>query len=426
MGDVRIDPYVTTSAPAIRIATSCRYCGSHDLRPVVSLGEHPPSNSFLREEDIPRETRAPLEVVRCGPCALSQLRHTVDLETVFDDYLYLSSTSQALRQHYGTLAKDLSHRFGLGPGDLVVDIGCNDGVLLREFDPRLARVGVEPSRVGELARREGLEVVGGFFGRSVAHNIVSAHGTASLVTATNVFAHVDRIGDFTDGLPELLGDDGIFVAEMSYLPHLIDGVLFDTIYHEHILYLSLTPMIPFLAAHGLYVFDVELVPLGASGPAFRVFASSSPERRVQTENVGGILSYERGWGIDDDARYLAFSDAVGTKRRQILDLIEDLTSHGGPLGAYGAPAKGNTLLNFLNLDRATIAMIAETNPLKQGLVAPGSHIPIVSEAAFLETMPAHALLLSWNYVDHFLQSSEYIRRGGRFLVPLPEPRVLPT
>lgn len=415
---------MTTGSP-VRLATSCRYCGATDLRPVISLGQHPPSNGFLREEQISSETRAPLEVVRCGACALVQLRHSIDLATVFDDYLYLSSTSLALRRHYATLARDLSARFDLGPGQLVVDVGCNDGVLLREFDPGLVRVGVEPSRIGELARREGLEVVSGFFGRGVARDVVRAHGTASVVTATNVFAHVDRIGDFVEGLPDLLGADGVFVAEMSYLPHLIDGVLFDTIYHEHVLYLALTPVIPFLAAHGLRVFDVELVPFGASGPAFRVFATPERARRLPTPNVATILDHERDWGIADEARYRSFSDAVAVKRRRILDVVGELRRRDGPLGGYGAPAKGNTLLNFLGLDRGTIAMIAEANPLKQGLVTPGSHIPIVSEAAFLEAMPPHALLLSWNYLDHFLESSEYVRRGGRFVVPLPDTRIVP-
>ncbi len=408
----------------VRTATSCRYCGSDDLRAVLSLGDQPPSNSFLREEDIAHEERYPLELVRCGSCALTQLGHSVSGALIFDNYRYLSSSSTALRRHYGALARTLASRFELQAGELVVDIGCNDGILLRAFDNSLGRVGVEPSNVAEIARAEGLDVIRAFFGEDVAREIVDRLGCARLVTATNVFAHVDSIGAFVAALPHLLGARGVFVAEISYLPDLIDGVLFDTIYHEHLLYLALTPMVPFLRRFGLSVFDVERVPFGASGPAFRVYIAPDAAMPVSPA-VDEFLEREERWGIRTDARYSAFAVAVSETRDEIGTLLQELAGQGARIGGYGAPAKGNTLLNYLELDRATIQMIAETNPLKQGLVTPGSHVPIVSEEEFIAAMPEYALLLSWNYVDYFLQNSEYIRRGGRFIVPLPEPRILP-
>ncbi len=405
---------------------ACRYCASASLTRVLSLGPQPPSNSFLREEDIGTEQRYPLDLVVCESCCLAQLGYAVPPELIFDDYLYLSSSSEPLRRHYGNLASDLTAAYGLGAGDLVVDIGCNDGILLKEFAPALSRVGVEPSRVAEVARQSGLEVVRSFFGLDAAHTIVDRHGTAKLVTATNVFAHVPDIDGFVAGLGPLLGEHGVFVFEASYLPDLIDGCLFDTIYHEHVFYLALTPLIPFLRRHGLRPIDARRVPFGASGPAFRVAIVPEASARAVGPGVGQMLEDEGQRGIAEPATYEHFAETVRHTRDQLLSLIRRATESGAPIAGYGAPAKGNTLLNYLGLDRSHVMFIADRNTMKQGLVTPGSHIPVVSEERLLEVMPQHALLLAWNYVEFFLQNSDYIRRGGRFIVPLPRPRLLPT
>jgi hypothetical protein len=406
--------------------TACRYCGSTRLVKFLSLGDQPPSNSFLRADQLHLERSYPLDVYFCDACNLVQLLDVVEAEEIFGDYLYLSSTSKALKNHYATLAGEVTKRQRLKAGDVVVDIGCNDGVLLSGYPlPDLMRVGVEPSKVADYAEAAGFKVVRSFFGPETAKQIADAHGKAKVVTATNVFPHVDDIGRFTDGLPLLLRDDGIFILEASYLLDLIDQTLFDTIYHEHLCYLSLTPMVPFFARHGLQIFAAEKVPFGASGPAIRIWAQKHGGPEPVQPSVPGMLADEAAWGVARLDRYQSYSAQVDAVRRDLLALVECVRSSGAKVGGYGAPAKGNTLLNYAGFTAAQIDCIAETNKIKQGLLTPGSHIPVVSEEEFLARKPAYALLLTWNYLDFFLKNSDYIKQGGRFIVPLPVPRIVP-
>jgi hypothetical protein len=406
--------------------TRCRYCDSDRLTMFLSLGQHPPSDSFLKPEDVPREQRYPLDVYLCESCALVQLLDVVPAEEIFNDYVYLASSSKALRNHYAQLAALATERLGLAAGDVALDIGCNDGVLLGGYQlPGLRRVGVEPSKVADVAIAKGFDVVRGFFGPPTAGQVVERFGPAKVVTATNVFPHVDNIRRFVEGLPIVLAPDGAFIIEASYLIDLIDLTLFDTIYHEHLCYLALTPMIPFLGKSGLEVFDVQRVPFGASGPALRVWIQRKGAGRRVEPAVGAMLADEERWGVRRLERYLGYAAQVEAIKRDLLVLIEKTRAAGNGIGGYGAPAKGNTLLNYVGLTSNEIECIAETNALKQGTLTPGSHIPVVSEEEFLERMPPYALLLTWNYLDFFLENSPYIKRGGRFIVPIPEPRIAP-
>lgn len=406
--------------------TSCRYCGSTRFVKFLSLGDQPPSNSFILKDQVPFEINYPLDVYLCQSCFLAQLIDVVPGEVIFDDYLYLSSSSKALKAHYASLAQALTRRFKLKPGDVVVDIGCNDGILLEGYATAgLVRLGVEPSKVAEVAVAAGFEVFKSFFGVKSAKEIVKKHKTAKVVTATNVFAHVDDIASFVEGLPILLGKDGIFVIEAPYLIDLIDKTLFDTIYHEHLCYLSLTPMVKFLGRFGLEVFDIERVPFGASGPAIRVFVKNKNGKHTVKKSVAKMLKDEKKWGVGNIKRYLGYADEVKQIKEEVLKLIEQIKKSGARLGGYGAPAKGNTLLNYFGITPESVEYIAETNEIKQGLITPGSHIPIISEEEFIKNMPEYALLLSWNYLEFFLEKSEYIKKGGRFLVPLPKPHIAP-
>ena len=392
----------------------------------LSLGEQPPSNSFLRVDQIGDEESFPLEVYLCKSCCLVQLVDVVPGDVIFDDYVYLASESKALVAHYQGLVDGLSTDCKLQAGDVVVDIGCNDGIMLNRYrTDGVIRVGVEPSSVAAIAMDHGLNVLKTFFGTEAAAEIVQNYGRARVVTATNVYAHVDDMDAFTAGIPELLADDGIFVIEASYLCDLIDQVLFDTIYHEHLCYLSLTPMVPFLGRHGLRVIDVAKIPFGASGPAFRAIIARADGPHVVSESVESFLADERAWGIADLEKYEGYAMQVRTVRTELLKLMNQLRDDGFTLGGYGAPAKGNTLLNYLGVTSRDIEAIAETNVLKQGTVTPGSHVPIISEDEFLARSFDYALLLSWNYLDFFLEKSPYIKQGGRFIVPLPTPRIAP-
>lgn len=405
----------------------CRYCNSRRLVNFLDLGCHPQSNGFLSPDQISREEKYPLQVYFCETCFLVQLLDVVSPTELFGDYVYLASSSKALKDHYARLANMLAQTYGTASRDIVVDIGCNDGILLNGYDRRdLQKIGVEPSSVASIAEKSGLSVVNAFFGPDIVARIVAEYGKAQIVTATNVFPHVDDIETFTRSVSCLLADNGVFVIEASYLIDLIDQTLFDTIYHEHLCYLSLTPMVPFFRRNGLEIFDVERVPFGASGPAFRVFAQKLGSARSVSDRVFKMLANEERWGVGSIHRYLGYARQVETIKACVMSMLDVLRGLRKRIGGYGAPAKGNTLLNYFGLDSNTIECLAENNPLKQGKVAPGSHIPVVSDEEFLERMPDFALLLSWNYLDFFLQRSAYIRNGGRFLVPLPVPVIRPS
>jgi hypothetical protein len=403
----------------------CRFCGSTSLSRFLSLGNHPPSNSFIKEEDIPDEQTYPLDVYLCEKCSLVQLLDVVEAKDIFDNYPYLSSTSKALKNHYASLVEKMCNTTILTDGDVVVDIGCNDGVLLAGYTRSgLFKIGVEPSNVAEYAKEAGFKVYKSFFSPNVARRIALDNKKAKIITATNVFPHVDDISSFTEGIEILLDKDGMFVIEASYLVDLIDQTLFDTIYHEHLCYLSLTPMIPFFKNHGLEIFDAEKVPFGASGPAIRVWVQKKNGPRKISPNVSKMLEDEKSWGVDKLEKYKECSVRVEQIKEKLLRLVNGLLSNGYTIGGYGAPAKGNTLLNYVGFTSKEILYIAENNKLKQGLVTPGSHISIISDEEFIKKMPDYALLLTWNYLDFFLKNSEYIKNGGKFVVPIPEPRVI--
>lgn len=407
--------------------TDCRYCGSTALSRFLSLGAQPPSDAFLTTDEIHREESFPLDVYLCEGCFLVQLLDVVSPDVLFGDYAYLASASKALRQHYGRLTQEIVTRVGVGDGDVVVDIGCNDGVLLAGYtQPGVVAVGVEPSNVAEIARAAGYRVENRYFSPDCARDIVNKYGRAKVITATNVYPHVDDIGTFTDGVHILLDDGGVFVIEASYLVDLIDQTLFDTIYHEHLCYLSLTPLKPFAAAHGLEVIDVERVDFGASGPAIRVWFQRAGGPHAVSASVARVLAMEEAWGVRRFDRYEGYARRVEQVKTQLLELLAGIRATGARIGGYGAPAKGSTLLNYVGLTADTIESIAETNQRKIGKLTPGSHIPIVSDDEFLQRPPEYALLLTWNYLDFFLANSEYVKRGGRFVVPLPTPRVAPA
>lgn len=405
---------------------TCRICGSHDLVLTLDLGLQPPSNSFIAPEQVAEERKFPLEMYLCRDCGLSQLRHIVSSEDIFDDYLYLSSTSGSLRRHYQGLIDNALAAFAPPAGSLAVDIGCNDGIMLNRYPQGVYRLlGVEPSSAGEYARRQGFEVMDCFFNRETAAQLVKSHGHAHLVTATNVFAHVDDITSFADGVATLLHEDGVYIIEFPYLVDMVEQDYFDTIYHEHLCYLALTPLTVLFDRTGLRAFRVEAAGSGASGPALRLFVCRADSARPQEDSIAAMLAAESQWGLKDPQAYAPFAARVAAVCQSIRAIVDDLRAQGHKVGAFGAPAKGNTLLNAVGLGPDQIVATAENNELKIGKVTPGSHIPIISDQDFLDSGISHALLLTWNYVDFFLENAEFIKRGGKFIVPLPIPAIRP-
>ncbi len=404
----------------------CRICGGTDLVPYLDLGRQPPSNSFLKPEEVADEQVFPLCVYLCRECGLSQLLDVVAAADIFDDYLYLSSTSKALCRHYEGLVTEALADFQPADGSVIVDIGCNDGIMLKQYAPdRFRLLGIEPSSTGQYAREAGFEVVPEFFGAEVGDRVHAEYGAALIVTATNVFAHVDDIRSFTEGVRGLLADDGVFILEFPYLRDMVESCYFDTIYHEHLSYLALTPLMRLFGDTGLRAFRVVRTEVGASGPALRLFVCRDGASYPTEDSITDMVRDERQWGVRDDAPYRAFARRVETVRDDILAIVARLRRDGRTVGAFGAPAKGNTLLNYLGLGPDDIVAVCENNRLKVGKVTPGTHIPIIDDPAFLARGVSHALLLAWNYAPFFLESAEFVKEGGKFIVPLPHPEILP-
>lgn len=400
---------------------SCRFCNSDKLHLYLDLGNHPPSNNFISANEISQEIAFPLQVMLCEDCFASQLSYVVPSEHIFQDYAYLSSSSKALQMHYQELINFVLEKFDFGKAPLVVDIGANDGIMLDRYPFNLKGklIGVEPSNAGLIAEEKGYHIYPSFFESGTVNKIIDEHGHADIITATNVFAHVDNVLEFSKEVERLLSKEGIFIIEFPYTPYTYDLNYFDTVYHEHLSYLSLSPIVTLFNKLGLKVFDIRPTEIGASGPAIQIFACKEMASYQATSSVQTFLDYENKWGIGRKETYENFALSVKNTKQKILTVISDILKKEDKIGCFSAPAKGNTFLNYLGLSTKEIKCIAETNQRKIGKVAPGSHIPIVSEAEFLSESFSYSLLLSWNYADYFVKNSDYTLKGGKFIIPLP-------
>jgi hypothetical protein len=405
----------------------CRNCSSAQIEEVLDLGDQPPSNSFLdpsKADNI--EASYPLGLVFCKDCTLLQLSFTVDPKEMFTDYVYVTSNTKPLVEHLQSMAKSLFKFADLQSSDLVADIGCNDGSLLKGYpEGEVKRLGIEPSSVAEIAKENGIPVHRGFFNAETAEQVAKEYGKAKVVTATNVYAHVSNQDDFLKGMDTFLRDDGMFVIEVPYVTDMLEKNLFDTIYHEHIFYYSLHSLENMLSARGFRIFHIEKYEFGPSGPPIRAFICKTKAPFEVTESVASLKKEELAKGLDRVDCYKEFSDRVWDLKSKLLNLMEDLKGKGNKILGFGAPAKGNTILNAFGLDTKWLDCILEKNSLKCGLLTPGTHIPVVDEDTFDSTSYDYALLLSWNLADFFLKKSPFIKRGGKFIVPLPNPTILP-
>jgi SAM-dependent methyltransferase len=408
--------------PAVR---SCIVCGSDEVESFLDLGETALANKFLTEAELNRpEPRFPLVVGFCHGCSHVQLTEHVPPSAMFDDYLYISSASETLRRHLYELSDVVVERHPLSDEDLVIDVGCNDGTLLRGFRRHGPRaLGVDPARnLAELFDDPEIERYTGFFDSRAAREIRARHGTAAVVTATNTFPHIPGLADFVEGLRTVLAPEGVFVIEAHYLVDMLEQGAFDTIYHEHVSYWALRPMMRLFEANGLRVVDVERLPIHHG--QLRVFVQRDGDGTVQP-SVEETLAAESGLGIDRLETFERFAEKARRARDELGHTVSDLRAAGNRIVGYGAPAKGSTLLEFLALGRRQLEYIVDRSSLKQGLFTPGSHIPVVEPERLLEDQPEYVLLLAWNFADEVMeQQAEYRARGGRFIVPVPEVRVV--
>jgi SAM-dependent methyltransferase len=402
--------------------TTCRACTSTALYLYLPLGDHPAANAFppTAAAGLP-EAKWPLDTHVCLDCALIQVPDQLPPD-FFIDYLYIPSASDTMHEHFRGLARGFRDRCVTAPGQLVVDIGCNDGLLLAACrDEGLTTLGVDPAaNIAELARAKGVEVFNEYFTAESAARIRAQYGPAQVIVTTNTFNHIDNLYDFGEGVVTLLAPDGMFVIEV---PQALTCVLdneFDTVYHEHLSVFSVTSLEALGARLGLQVVDIDALPI--HGGSMRVYL-----RRGGTAKpvVAEWLERERAAGLFEKATYVAHAARVDAIRTDLMTLLHDLKRQGQQLAGYGAPAKGNTLLNYYGIGPDLLAFLADRNTLKHGRVSPGMHIPVVSPERILETQPDYLLILAWNFADEIMaQQAEYRRRGGRFILPIPEVRVV--
>jgi len=401
----------------------CRACGSTSLRHILDLGRTPLADGLLTEADLKNhEPRVPLNLGFCEDCTLIQIMETVRPDVLFNsDYPYFSSVSSSLLEHSKKNAEELIEARKLGHESLVVELASNDGYLLKNYvDHGIPVLGIDPSRApGEAAIAAGVPTLIDFFGRELAGQLAQQGKRADVVHGNNVLAHVADLNGFVAGIATILKDDGVAVLEFPYLIELLDKCEFDTIYHQHLCYFSMHALDNLFRQHGLFVNDVRLLPI--HGGSLRLFVGHKED--VQS-SVTDMLAEEKARGFDSFAAYRAFGDKVRQVRKDLTDLLNGLKSKGKSIAAYGAAAKGTTLLSFCGLNTKIIEFVADKNAFKQGRYMPGSRLPIVAPERLLEDQPDYVLLLPWNFADEILaEQAEYRSRGGKFIIPIPSPKV---
>lgn len=412
--------------------TCCRICGNKDLYKFLELGPQPPANAFLTPPNsshrlypdffalqFKNEKYYPLDVYFCPSCGLVQLTDIVNPDTLFRDYAYYTGkSSETMKRHFKELAKKLTEEFDLCSDDLIIDIGSNDGTFLKNFKCR--RIGVDPAEnIAKQANLNGVKTFPCFFTADSAWKILNKVGKAKVITATNVFAHVNNLYDFMAGVRCLLEDDGVFVIEVPHFMELYKNKEFDTIYHEHLSYFLVGPLVELFSKFRLKITKVEKIPV--HGGSIRIYVKD----QGHAGHFGPTIVEEAKQVLYTKDTYQTFADKVRSIKEDLVTLLTKLKAQGNRIVGYGAPAKGNTLLNYCKIGPDILDYLTDTTPYKQGKYSPGMHIPVVSPDVFHKDPPDYALMLPWNYQTEILKKErEFLKNGGQFIIPIPELEVI--
>ncbi len=406
-----------------KAVTQCHMCKKKNLELVLDLGHHPHSDDFVEPERLRGEMYSfPLRLVSCRDCGLLQIDYLVNPDILYrTNYVYESSTTKTGREHYANMARDIFDTFSLSKGDLAIDVGSNVGVLLQGFkDVGMDVLGVDPAEIpAQKAIDNGIPTIVDYFMRETAGEIKKKHGPARVITGTNVFAHLHEIDSAVEGMKELLSDDGVIAIEAPYAIPLIEHLEYDTIYHQHVGYLSVKPMQEYFKRFDLELFDVK--PASIHGGTLRYYIGHTGAHEIAPA-IPEYLRKEEDFGLYSKERLSRFASDVVEQRVALLDLLLSLKKKGKRVVCVSTPAKGNTLLNYCNVDTTHIDYATEKNALKVDKFTPGTHIPIHADEKILEDMPDYALILAWNFADEIIKNMEEFRkRGGKFIIPIPKP-----
>ena len=405
---------------SIKIHTSCRLCGCSEFTPLISLGSQPLTGVFLKPEEKD-PLKAPLELVVCNDCKFMQLRHSVDTDLMYSSYWYRSGTNQTMRDHLSGITKEVESKVRLSSGDVVIDTGCNDGTLLKSYTTDgLVKLGVDPSNaVLGIDERHNITKINNYF----THDSVkewAADGSVKVITSISMFYDLDRPSVFAQDVKRLLRDDGLWIVEMNYTGDMIDNLGYDMISHEHVAYYTFLTFERLINDNGMFIKDVSSNSI--NGGSLRFVIGKEPG---ETEAVNDVRQSEVSRGYDTLEHYETFANRISKFKDRLTSLVSDLNSKGKSIMAYGASTRGNTVMQHCGFTRSDISLALDRNPIKYGMEMSGSRIPIISEDEGRALMPDYLMILPYYFLDEFLdRESDYLRNGGKFIVYLPEIRII--